>query len=247
TLVVYVNRYGVTARAIIDANPSLRVNPALLVPGQKLLIPATGTVTATATAAPTQAAAASATPAPTSMPGPTAAPNLTPIPSEFIRVVVQRGESLVTYVTRFAVSASSLLAANPTLRDNPSLIYPGQTLVIPVVTSFTPSRTTPFYYVVQAADTAALIARRFELTADTLLRANPGVSFQPGVTVLVPAGPHVYVVQKGDELRDIAKLYGTTVEFILRGNNLPNPDLIYIGQEIFIPTQYNALPVPFGP
>ena len=162
-------------------------------------------------------------------------------------MVVQRGDSLVTYVTRFAVSASSLLAANPTLRDNPSLIFPGQTLVIPVAASFTPSRTTPFFYVVQAGDTAALIARKFEMTADTLLRANPGISFLPGVTVLVPAGPHVYVVKKGDELRDIARLYGTTVEFILRGNNLPNPDLIYIDQEIFIPTQYNALPVPFGP
>jgi LysM repeat protein len=172
---------------------------------------------------------------------------LTPVVSEFIQTVVSRGDSLVTYVLRYGVSASSLLAANPVLRDNPNVIFPGQVLVIPVVVSFTPSRTTPFFHVVQATDTAALIARRFELTTDTLLRANPGVAFVPGATVLVPAGPHVYVVKKGDELRDIAKLYGTTVEFILRGNNLPNPDLIYIDQEIFIPTQYNAMPVPFEP
>ncbi len=245
TLVTYVKRYGVTARAIIDANPLLRVNPALLLPGQKLLIPTTGTVTATAT--PTATAVASATPGPTSTPGPTATPNLTPVPSTFIQIVVQAGDSLATYVTRYCVTGSALLAANPKLQANPGLIFPGETLVIPVAASFTPSRTTPFFYVVGATDSLGLIALKFEMTTDTLLRANPGVAFLPGTTVLVPAGPHVVTVQPGEELRQIAARYGTTVEALAVANNLPNPDLIYSGQALFIPTRYNAAPLPFTP
>ncbi len=245
TLTVYVKKYAVSARAIIDANPTLRVNPALLMPGQKLLIPATGTPTATAP--PTQPAAATSTPAASATPGPSATPNLTPAASNYIQIAVRRGESLVTYVNRFGVTASSLLAVNPALKNNPSLIYPGQTLVIPVLASFTPSRTTPFFYIVQATDTAALIARQFEISTDTLLRANPGASIVAGATVLIPAGSHYYVVKKGDELRDVAALYGTTVEALQSLNNLPNPDLIYVDQELLIPLRYNAAPLPFTP
>jgi LysM repeat protein len=85
------------------------------------------------------------------------------------------------------------------------------------------------------------------MTVDTLLKANPDVAFLPGVTVLVPAGPHVYTVKAGEELRQIAAKYGTTVDFLLTYNNLPNPDLIFVGQQLFIPTRYNATPVPFAP
>ena len=68
-----------------------------------------------------------------------------------------------------------------------------------------------------------------------------------GVTILVPVGPHYYVVQKGDELRDVAALYGTTVLALQELNNLPNPDLIYVDQELLIPVRYNAAPLPFTP
>jgi spore germination protein len=72
------------------------------------------------------------------------------------------------------------------------------------------------------------------------------VTFSAGTTLLVPAGPHLYTVKAGDELRTIAARYGTTVEFLLTGNNLPNPDRIYIGQLIFIPVQYHAQPIPLN-
>lgn len=246
TLLTYVQRFNVSARAIIDANPVLRENPSLIFPGQKLLIPAplvtpTATPTTTATGGPT------ATPGPSATPSRTPAPNLTPAPNTLIQTVVRRGDSLVTFALRYGVSGSSLLAVNPQLRENPGLIFPGQVLTIPVVASFTPSRTTPFFYVVQAGETAPSIAAKMEMTVDTLLKANPGVAFISGATILVPAGPHVYSVKAGDDLRKIAVRYGTTVEALLTGNNLPNPDLIYVGQEMFIPIQYNAAPLPFTP
>jgi LysM repeat protein len=242
TLLTYVNRYGVTASAIINLNPSLWANPALIRPGQKLLIPASGPLAPTATPGPTS------TPAPfvpSATPGPTSTPNLTPVPNNFIQIVVKLGESLTTYTTRFGVRGAALLAANPQLDGKPNLIFPGQTITVPVPVSFTPSRTTPFFHVVGAGETAAIIGARYEMAADVLTAANPGVKFNAGTTILVPAGPHVYTVKAGDELRTIAPKYGTTVEFLLTGNNLPNPDRIYIGQLIFIPVQYQVAPIPF--
>jgi FOG: LysM repeat len=46
----------------------------------------------------------------------------------------------------------------------------------------------------------------------------------------------VYVVKKGDTVYKIAKRYGTTMEAIISANNLRNPDLIYPGQILLIPT-----------
>ncbi len=98
----------------------------------------------------------------------------------------------------------------------------------------------------QAGDTAATIAAKFEMATDTLTAANPGVSFTAGTNVLVPAGPHLYTVKAGDTLGSIATKYGTTVDFLLTGNQLPNPGNIFPGQQIFVPIQYNKQPVAFS-
>jgi LysM repeat protein len=239
SLITYVNKYKVTASAIIALNPSIQANPALLQPGQVLIIPVPANSTPagptpTATFPPAATVVPSGTPKPV---GPT------PITGNFIVITVRQGDSLLTYVTRYGVSGSGILALN-NIKDA-NLIYPGQTIVIPVAVSFAPSRTTPFFYVVGAGESANTIAAKFEMGFETLTKANPGATFAAGSTVLVPAGPHVYTVKQGDELRDIAKLYGTTVEFLLTGNSIPNPDRIYPGQQIFIPIQYNAVPKPF--
>ncbi|HUS87809.1 MAG TPA: LysM domain-containing protein [Desulfosporosinus sp.] len=48
--------------------------------------------------------------------------------------------------------------------------------------------------------------------------------------------PKVYVVKKGDTVYKIAKRFGTTMESIILANNLRNPNLIYPGQILLIPT-----------
>lgn len=45
-----------------------------------------------------------------------------------------------------------------------------------------------------------------------------------------------YVVVKGDTLSGIASKYGTTYQELASYNNISNPDLIYVGQVIKIPT-----------
>ncbi|MCL6593100.1 MAG: LysM domain-containing protein [Alicyclobacillus sp.] len=47
-----------------------------------------------------------------------------------------------------------------------------------------------------------------------------------------------YVVQRGDTLGTIAARFGTTVEAIVRVNGIRNPDMIYKGQILRIPSEY---------
>ena len=66
---------------------------------------------------------------------------------------------------------------------------------------------------------------------------------EPAPTQQVPEGPGVYhVVQRGETLFSIATRYGTTVDVIVQANNLANPQMIYVGQKLLIPTSEGAAP-----
>lgn len=56
-----------------------------------------------------------------------------------------------------------------------------------------------------------------------------------------------YVVQAGDTLTSIAQRFGTTVEAIVRANNISNPNLIFVGQVLTIPTGGAPAPTPPTP
>lgn len=43
-----------------------------------------------------------------------------------------------------------------------------------------------------------------------------------------------YIVQEGDTLSGIAASYGTTVTDLAKRNNITNPDLIVVGQKLYI-------------
>lgn len=66
----------------------------------------------------------------------------------------------------------------------------------------------------------------------------------PLLLILVPARPGVaqgtaednfYIVQRGDTLFKIAAIYGSTVEAFTEVNNLSNPSLIFVGQQLQVP------------
>ena len=48
-------------------------------------------------------------------------------------------------------------------------------------------------------------------------------------------GTLTYTVVPGDNLYTISHNYNATVENVLKFNNIPNPNLIYVGQKILIP------------
>jgi LysM repeat protein len=237
-------RYGTTVDFLLTGN-SLP-NPDRIFVGQPIFIPIQyGKAPLPITGAPT-AVPPTAAPGATATAAPTAGPAPTPIGNpNFIHATVRAGESFVTYVARYGVTGGVLRAANPQILD-PNLIFPGNTVIVPVLTSFTPSRTTPFFYTVAAGETAASLAARFEMTADTLTKANPGANFAAGSTILVPAGPHLYTVKAGDTVSSIAAKFGATADVVLGANSIPNPNTLPVGQQLVIPTQFNKQPLPYN-
>lgn len=64
--------------------------------------------------------------------------------------------------------------------------------------------------------------------------ATPGTLVTP-TDPAAPPIPRVHVVQDGENLTIIATNFGVTVEEILAINNLPNGDVLAVGQELIIP------------
>ena len=50
------------------------------------------------------------------------------------------------------------------------------------------------------------------------------------------AGPTIHVVQKGQTLYSIASSYGLSTWAVARANRVWNPDLLYVGQVLVIPS-----------
>ena len=80
--------------------------------------------------------------------------------------VVVRGDTMLKIARRFGVRYSSLLAANPQIR-NPSLIYPGQVIYLPSAA--------PVYYTVRSGDTLRKIASRYGTSVASLIALNPQI------------------------------------------------------------------------
>jgi LysM repeat protein len=191
-----------------------------------------GSVTVLPTGAPT------ATPTPTGTPG--AGPTATPLPSGgWFPYTVQWGDTLSSIGRRFGVSVDAIVSANGLA--NPNFIYVGQVLTIP---SWAPPVPGPGTYVVQPGDNLFRISLKFNVTMESLIAANYIVNpwyIRVGQVLVIPGGAPApapggtYVVQPGDTLTSIAVRYGVTVWSIVVLNNLPNPNLIYVGQTLLIP------------
>lgn len=261
--------YGISIPALLKANPTVS-DPTQVFVGQRIHIPIQfdaqpvpiPAFPVTATPLPAAATATAlvivpptATPIPTATDVPVVFPTRTPRPTatsiaianNFIQVTVLENESLITYVHRYGVDGSSIVAVNPKLQANPDLIFPGQVITIPVVITFTPSRTTPFFYTIQGGDTVFSIASKFEMSTDTLIAANPKAGFQAGTSILIPAGPHAYTIKPGETLLTVAAKYLVPLSVLQKANpSIATPDTVFVGQQIFIPLRINEPAVPFN-
>lgn len=175
------------------------------------------------------------------------------IPSQW-----EEGQIVVGQAAPWTPSPSPSPTPSPTSvppTPTPTLSAPTPTPTSPAGPTPTPSPTpspapssTPeaglIRYVVRTGDTLYSIARRFGTTVDELVRVNglrdPSY-IQIAQVLLIPAGggttpSTVYVVRTGDTLYSIARRFGTTVQVLAQVNHILNPDLIYIGQRLSIPS-----------
>jgi len=165
--------------------------------------------------------------------------------------VVQAGETLFRIAQAYGVTVDDIVAANGLADRN--VIHVGQQLVIPAAGAATappvsPPATYSTDYIVQPGDTLTLIAQRFNTSVEAIAQANSIVN--PNLVVVgqllavpVPQGAPpppsqtvTHVVQPGETLARIALRYNTTAWAIAQTNDLSNPNVIFVGQRLVIPT-----------
>ena len=160
---------------------------------------------------------------------------------------VQRGDTLTRIAARFGTSV-------PTLQDSNSAKYP----CLAAQSSPVPNEL-PTQYVrdwvgrydgLHWANPACLQAG-WVLTALVAGDTDAVCTALCSIVIPVPqtseglATPSTYTVQSGDTLTRIAARFGTNVAAILDVNELANPNLLYFGQTLILPS--GSVPVPQQP
>ena len=99
--------------------------------------------------------------------------NQVPCPPGTTPYMIMAGDTYYRLAIRFNTTVEAIIAANPGV--NPNMLMIGQRICIPTATPPTtcPAGTTP--YTIRAGDTFYSIARRYNISLDALLAANPGV------------------------------------------------------------------------
>lgn len=193
---------------------------------------------------PTPAAPPAPTPTPGAQPAPTPEPATGGDPETY---VVQAGDTLFRIALRFSTTVQDLIALNGI--DNPNYVWVGQRLLIrggggqetpPPPTAETGT------YTVQPGDGLGAIALLYNTTVETLISLNsiinPNLIYVgqelkvPGGAPVAPSGPITHTVQPGEMLSAIAAQYGVSMWAIVEANNLTNINLIWVGQQLVIPT-----------
>lgn len=158
---------------------------------------------------------------------------------------IRAGDTFFSIAQRFNVTVNQLIAANPGV--DPDRLQIGQQICIPTEPP-TPGCPGGFLYTIQAGDTFFSLARRFNVTVNQLIAANPGVdpdALRIGQQICIPTQPPdgpecpggtLYTIRSGDTLFSLANRFNTTVDAILRANPLiTDPDNLRVGQIICIP------------
>ncbi|MDW8097875.1 MAG: C39 family peptidase [Anaerolineae bacterium] len=80
------------------------------------------------------------------------------------------------------------------------------------------------------------------ITSPITLISTMASSPNPTPTSLPPASPLIYTVQPGDTLGAIAVRYGIPLQTLIAVNGIENPDVIWVGQVLTLPTETSQKP-----
>ncbi len=138
-------------------------------------------------------------------------------------------------MARFRIVLAVLVIGGLLLSATPALAAP------PAAAAAFPGCTQ--FYRVQHGDNLYRIALRFDVSVYQLMVLNgirnPNVLFA-GQTLCVKIKPiplgFFYRVKQGDTLFSIAQRNGVSVWLLATVNRLPNPNVIYVGMLLFIPS-----------
>ncbi len=86
---------------------------------------------------------------------------------------IKPGDTLYSIARFYNVSLDDLLEANPGI--DPNRLQVGQTICIPLATPPVTCPQNSFVYLIQAGDTFYRLARRYNISVDSLIRANPNI------------------------------------------------------------------------
>ena len=180
---------------------------------------------------------------------PLPAPETPEIPSTENTIIytVKRGDTLSEIARDYATTVSNIVSLN-TFITNPNLIYPGQQITIK--TNSNTSLNSNGIYIVKSGDTLSHIALKYNTTVNRLVELNniknrnliyPGqeiivASSESTINIPNSCGKVLYQIKRGDTLSQLAIKYRSTVQEITTLNNIANPNLIYAGDTIRIPT-----------
>lgn len=185
--------------------------------------------------------------------------------------LISIGQQLLIPVSNLPAGTPTFTAAPPTAI--PTLV-PGQPtfaptfdLTPPVLTAFLngPTNDGIGTYIVKPGDTFEAIARRYNVTVQTLAALN-GITNPQGIVIgqvlavpgagnntlggtvaptIIPTRPgqpganpnsgKTHVVQAGENLFRIALRYGVSVDALARANGIGNSSLVFVGQSLRIP------------
>lgn len=182
-------------------------------------------------------------------------PSVAEEPTAVTVYVVQRGDTLFRIAQRYNITVEALARLNGI--SNPNNIEVGQRLLVPANPGEAP---VAHYHQVQPGETLHSISQAYGLDPTLLAELN---ALQPDQEIVVGqylnvliggseplfenAASHldemsflsppvvVHRVARGETLFRIAMAYGVTVNDLVAANAIPDPTLIYAGQELIIP------------
>ncbi|MEJ6951093.1 S8 family peptidase [Natronospora cellulosivora (SeqCode)] len=158
---------------------------------------------------------------------------------QYVDYTVRAGDSLYRIAQEHGSTVDSIMALNGL---ESYTIHPGQTLRIAV-----PREDNQEIYTVVAGDSLYRISRQFNVSIDSIKKANALSSdtIFVGQRLVIPVDAEneeeiedgnnfEYTVVAGDSLYRISQRYNVSIESIRKANNLSS-DMIFVGQTLIIP------------